>query len=177
MRVLAVSGSLRAGSTNTAVLDTAAAVAPRRVVVVRYDAVALLPHFDPDDDRPPLPSAVADLREQIRVADALLVSTPEYAGALPGSFKNLLDWTIGGGEMDRKPVGWVNVSGAPTAAAGVYASLAVVLRYASTDIVDDACVALPVSRAMIGADGLVADEAVRARLVGVLEALAARLGR
>ena len=48
----------------------------------------------------------------------MLFSTPEYAGALPGSFKNLLDWTVGGGETYGMPVGWVNVSGpaSPTGA-------------------------------------------------------------
>ncbi|MGH4015240.1 MAG: NADPH-dependent FMN reductase [Pseudonocardiaceae bacterium] len=89
-----------------------------------------LPAFNPDDDHEPLHPAVADLRRQI-AADALLFCTPEYAGALPGSFKNLLDWTVGGSEIYGKPVCWINASSvaAPTGGADAHASLAKVLGY------------------------------------------------
>lgn len=83
MRVLLVSGSLRAGSTNTALVRTAAAVAPAGVDAEVYEALASLPHFNPDDDRAPLHPAVADLRARLGAADAVLFCTPEYAGALP----------------------------------------------------------------------------------------------
>ncbi len=129
-RVLLISGSLRAGSTNTAVLQTAAAVAPDDVTAVLYNGVASLPHFNPDDDVEPLAAPVSELRAAIGAADAVLFSTPEYAGALPGSFKNLLDWTVGGGEIYEKPVAWVNPSTAPNAAADAHASLRIVLAYA-----------------------------------------------
>ena len=92
-------------------------------------ASAGLPHFNPDDDVEPLDPAVAELRAAIDAADAVLFSTPEYAGALPGSFKNLLDWTIGGGEIYEKPVGWINAS-ALGGATDAYESLGIVLRYA-----------------------------------------------
>src|SRR5215831_13539886 len=84
-RVLLISGSLRRMSTNTAVLRTAQAVAPKGVEAILYDGVRMLPHFDPDLDGELLDPAVAALRAAIRHADALLFSTPEYAGALPGS--------------------------------------------------------------------------------------------
>jgi NAD(P)H-dependent FMN reductase len=107
VRVLLVSGSLRGRSTNTAALrSTAVAVLPGLEAVL-YEGMGGLPHFNPDDDREPLPGAVADLRSRIRAADAVVFSTPEYAGALPGSFKNLLDWTIGDdqpGSIYQKPV-------------------------------------------------------------------------
>jgi NAD(P)H-dependent FMN reductase len=76
IQILLVSGSLRAASTNSALLRT----------------------------------AVAALRAQLEAADAVLLSTPEYAGALPGSFKNLLEWTVGGDEIYRLPVAWVNAA-------------------------------------------------------------------
>ena len=131
VRILLVSGSTRAGSTNTAVLRTAPAVAPEGVTTVLYEGLADLPAFNPDDDSEPLPPSVADLRRQIDVADAVLFCTPEYAGALPGSFKNLLDWTVGGGDVYGKPVAWINVSSvaAPTGGADAHASLAKVLGY------------------------------------------------
>ncbi|MFC4907262.1 NADPH-dependent FMN reductase [Actinomadura gamaensis] len=173
--VLAVSGSLRDGSTNSAVLRTAAAVAPEGVTVREFGGLAALPHFSPDDDREPLPEAVAALREAIGAADAVLFCTPEYAGALPGSFKNLLDWTIGGGEMYGKPVAWLNVSSAaaPTGGAGAHDSLRTVLGYAGTSIAEDACARIPLSRQDVGEDGLVGDPAAREAIARSLAALAA----
>jgi NAD(P)H-dependent FMN reductase len=171
-RVLMVSGSLRHGSTNTAMLETARECAPDGVEAVLYEGLATLPHFNPDDDAEPLHPAVAEMRAAIDGADALLFSTPEYAGALPGSFKNFLDWTIGGGEIYEKAVGWINAS-TLGAAANTYESLGVVLRYAGTHIVDAACVRIPLERRAIAPDGLVADPALRAQLTDVLTALVA----
>ena len=108
-----------------------------------YDGMTGLPHFNPDDDVDPLPAAVAGLRAQIGAADAVLFCTPEYAGALPGTFKNLLDWTVGGPEMYGKPVAWVNASGSPTRARHAHESLATVLGYIHADVVAEACVAHP----------------------------------
>src|ERR1700744_2233658 len=109
--ILMISGSLRRGSTNTALLRTLAQIAPPSVHAVLYEDLGSLPHFDPDLARPPSPLAVDQLRRAIRSADALLLCTPEYAGALPGSFKNLLDWTIGDEDprsIYKKPVAWIN---------------------------------------------------------------------
>jgi NAD(P)H-dependent FMN reductase len=175
-RILLVSGSLRARSTNSALLRTARAVAPAHVEAVMYDGLGTLPHFNPDDDPEggPVHPAVADLRAQIAAADALLFCTPEYAGALPGSFKNLLDWTVGGGETYGMPVGWVNVSGpaSPTGAAGAHGSLRAVLTYTGTDIVETACVRVPVARGAVGPDGEIDDPAVRTAAAAVLATLA-----
>jgi len=161
LRLLLVCGSLRHGSTNAAVLRASAEEAPASVVVDAYDGVATLPHFNPDDDVEPLPAAVADLRARIDAADAVLFSTPEYAGALPGSFKNLLDWTVGGTEIDDTPVAWINCSPAPSGAASAHASLATVLGYVGATIVEAACVHLPVARQTVDADGHIADPGLR----------------
>jgi NAD(P)H-dependent FMN reductase len=164
-RILLVSGSTRGGSTNTALLRTAVAAAPPGIDAVLYDGMTALPHFNPDDDVDPLPAAVADLRAQIGAADAVLICTPEYAGALPGTFKNLLDWSVGGPEMYGKPVAWVNASGSPTRARHAHESLATVLGYIHADVVTDACAHIPVARNMIGADD------VRRRIATVVETL------
>lgn len=172
-QVLLVSGSTRAGSTNTAVLRTAQAAAPDRVSTVLYEELAHLPAFNPDDDHEPLPLPVASLRLHIAECDAVLFCTPEYAGALPGSFKNLLDWTVGGGEIYGKPVAWINVSSvaAPTGGADAHASLAKVLGYVGADIVEAACARAPMTRTAVGTDGTVTDLEVRRQLAEVLQAL------
>ncbi|MEW2138064.1 NADPH-dependent FMN reductase [Streptomyces sp. NPDC005409] len=170
--ILLLSGSLRAGSSNESVLSTAHAVAASsRVRTVLYEGLAALPHFNPDDDKDPLPQAVAELRTAIREAAAVLICTPEYAGTLPGTFKNLLDWTVGGTEICDKPVAWVNAA-APGRGGGAEATLRLVLGYTGAAIVESACVRIPVSPQMRGADGLIADPSVRAQLGELLAVLA-----
>jgi chromate reductase len=176
VRVLLVSGSLRSGSTNTAALRTAAAVVPPGLEAVLYEGVGGLPHFNPDDDSDPLPVPVADLRSRIRIADAVVFSTPEYAGALPGSFKNLLDWTIGDdqpGSIYQKPVAWVNVSA--HGAVNAHESLRKVLCYATAEIIEEACAQVSVTHPMVDDDGLIDDEHVRSQLAALLESLASHV--
>jgi NAD(P)H-dependent FMN reductase len=176
VRILLISGSVRNGSTNTAVLRTAAALAPDGVEAVLFDGILGLPHFNPDDDAEgaaPHP-AVAALRRGIAEADAVLICTPEYAGALPGALKNLLEWTIGDAGTYRKPIGWINGSGpaAPTGGADAHDSLRKVLQYAHADIVEPACVRVPLERSAVGPDGLVTDPEARAGIARTLDELA-----
>ena len=175
LQLLLVSGSLRAGSTNTAVLETARMLAPKRVNAVLYRGMGGLPHFNPDDDREgeTVHGAVTELREQVESADALLICTPEYAGALPGALKNLLEWTVGDAGTYRKPVAWINASGgaAPTGGADAHDSLRKVLGYVHADIVDVACKRIPLTRDAIGPEGTIADPQIREQITAALTAL------
>jgi chromate reductase, NAD(P)H dehydrogenase (quinone) len=168
LHLLLISGSLRDGSTNTAVLRTAALLAPNGVTTTLYDGMPTLPHFNPDDDREgqPVHAAVAGLRQHVAAADALLLCTPEYAGALPGALKNLLEWTVGDGSTYRKPIAWINAAGpaAPTGAADAHESLRKVLGYVHADIVEEACARIPVTSDLIASDGTVTDSATREKL-------------
>lgn len=170
VRILLVSGSTRHGSTNTAALRTAQALAPGDVATVLYAGLSDLPAFNPDDDHETVHDAVAELRGQIATAAAVLFCTPEYAGSLPGSFKNLLDWTVGGGEIYGKPVAWINVA-APGRGQGAHAALGTVLGYVGAVIIEPACTRIPVAREAVGADGLVTDEHVRAEIAQVLRTI------
>lgn len=174
-RILLVSGSLRAASTNTAVLRSAQVLAPGALEAVLYGGLGDLPHFSPDLDVAPLPEPVAALRVALADADAVLVSTPEYAGALPGSFKNLFDWAVGGGQLNGKPVAWINTATSSTGAADAHRSLRTVLGYCGAVVVEAASGHLPVDRTAIGPDGLLAEPGVSARLVRMLSALACYL--
>ncbi|GAA1253790.1 hypothetical protein GCM10009665_50590 [Kitasatospora nipponensis] len=170
--ILLLSGSLRTASSNEVVLRTAAAVAPAPLRTVRYDGLAALPHFNPDDDTDPLPASVAELRAAIADATALLICAPEYAGTLPGSFKNLLDWTVGGTEICDKPVAWINAA-APGRGQGAEATLRTVLTYTGATIVEAACRRLTVDRGTLDADGLIGDPDAREQLAETLNLLAA----
>lgn len=135
-----------------------------------------LPHFNPDDDREgtPVPPAVAALRAAIADADGIVLCTPEYAGALPGAFKNLLEWTVGDAGTYRKPIAWINVSGvaAPTGGADAHDSLRKVLGYVGAHIVEAACVRIPLARSDLGDDGEIADEAIRRQIGDALAVFA-----
>jgi len=110
MRILAISGSLRAASANTALLQAAAALAPAGVRIESYDGVGALPHFNPDMDVDPALPEVARWREALRSADAVLLSSPEYVHGVPGSLKNALDWIVSSGEFAGKPLAMINTS-------------------------------------------------------------------
>ncbi|MFZ0385559.1 MAG: NADPH-dependent FMN reductase [Solirubrobacteraceae bacterium] len=173
--VLLISGSARDGSTNVAALRTAAAVAGDEVDAVLFGGIGELPLFNPDHDREgvPIDPRVAAMRSAVEAAGALLLCTPEYAGALPAALKNLLEWTIGDAGTYRKPVAWINAAGpaAPSGAADAHESLAKVLRYAGAEIVDGACVRVPVTRDMIGPDGLISDHSSRVAIADAVAAL------
>src|SRR4051812_36899017 len=174
--LLLVSGSLRAGSTNAAALQTAATLTPAGVTARLYDGMRELPHFSPDDDAEgqPVDPAVASMRDAVARADALLICTPEYAGALPGALKNLLEWTVGDAGTYEKAVAWINVAGpaSPTGAADAHESLRKVLGYVGADVVEAACRRIPVTRQDVGADGLVTNDAARREIRMTVTALA-----
>jgi NAD(P)H-dependent FMN reductase len=174
--VLLISGSSREGSTNAAVLRTAAAVAGDGVKTVTYLAIAELPIFNPDLDKEGIPvdPRVAEMRRTVAASDAVLICTPEYAGAMPAALKNLLEWTIGDAGTYQKPVAWINAAGAaaPSGAADAHESLRKVLGYAGADIVKDACARIPVERSLVGPDGQVTDAAVRDQIAAALACLA-----
>jgi chromate reductase len=174
--ILLISGSLRRASTNTALLETARAIAPRSLILDAFPGIADLPHFNPDDDTPPRDFAVEHFRAAIRAADAVLFSTPEYAGSLPGSFKNALDWAVGDdqtGSLNEKPVAWINA--ALRGAANAHAALRTVLGYLGARIVEEACVHIPVGNDAIGPDGLINSADIRSALADALGQLAAAI--
>jgi chromate reductase len=93
MKILAISGSLRAGSHNTDLLQAAAAVAPDGIDITLYDGLKEIPPYDADDDDPGAqPTPVRHLKEALGDADAVLIATPEYNSSIPGVLKNALDW-------------------------------------------------------------------------------------
>jgi chromate reductase len=116
MRVLGISGSLRRGSLNSALLRTAAERLPGGAELVEFDRLGDVPPYNEDAEAIPVPEAVAELREAIRSADAVLIATPEYNHSLPGQLKNALDWA-------SRPAGRSSLNGKPAAAIGASKSM------------------------------------------------------
>ena len=110
MHLFAISGSLRTHSSNTALIHAVARVLPDGATLGIYGDLALLPAFNPDLDAEPALPAVAEFRAELARADAVIISSPEYAHGIPGVLKNALDWTVGSGEFVDKPVAIINAS-------------------------------------------------------------------
>lgn len=170
LHILAISGSLRAASSNTALLQAAARLAPEGVTLALYRGLGELPPFNPDDDGDAPHPAVADLRAQLVAADGVLISTPEYAHGVPGVLKNLLDWVVGSGELVDRPVALLHASRSPWALASIRETLSVMsARLAPGSIV----VELASNR--IDADGVLADPALAAAIAAALAEFAAAI--
>jgi chromate reductase, NAD(P)H dehydrogenase (quinone) len=108
VHIVAVSGSLKQSSSNSALVRAFAQARPDSVQV--WDGLGELPHFTPDDDGG---APVASLREAVAGADLVVLATPEYAGGMPGVLKNALDWLVGTGELYEKPVAIVSAAPSP----------------------------------------------------------------
>ena len=168
LRILAVSGTLRRASSNTAVIQAVARLAPADIEVVVYGGLADLPPFNPDLDDATLP-AVDAFRSDLERSDAVLISSPEYAHGVPGVLKNALDWVVGSGELIDKPVALVNASPRSTFA---HAQLIETLTTMSAAIVREASVTLTLAGRPSDAAAVIADRfdgrcaAIRAGVAG-----------
>jgi len=176
VRVLAVSGSLRRASSNSALVAAALRVAPDVVHVSVFHGLAELPPFNPDLESDGTPDEIISFRAKLRASDAVLISSPEYAHGVPGVLKNALDWVVGSGEFIDKPVALINAS---TRATRAWASLAETLSVMSARVILDASITIPVQGKALDTDGIAADCGFSALLRSSLETLAeaAREGR
>jgi NAD(P)H-dependent FMN reductase len=147
-RILLICGSTREGSSNSLALRKLHQLEQPGLSTENYDGLLAVPAFVPDLD--PVPGAVRDLLTRIADAHAVVFSTPEYAGGLPGALKNLLDWTVGGGELYQKPVAWLDVAN-PGRGDGARSQLRTVLGYVGARIVEPACLHLDLDRASTAA--------------------------
>jgi NAD(P)H-dependent FMN reductase len=104
MRILAVSGSLQAKSSNSVLLERAAALMPPGATLHVFDGIGALPHFNPELEVDGTLPVVDVWRRAIAESEALLIASPEYGHSLPGVLKNAIDWVIGTGELEGKIV-------------------------------------------------------------------------
>ena len=179
MKVLAISGSLRAESYNTALARAAVELAPVGVFVDLYEDLALLPPYDQDLDEgeSETPRAVDDLRERIEEADALFIVTPEYNGSIPGVLKNAIDWASArhrGSSFKNKTIAIAGATTGQYGAIWAQQDLRKVLGICGGRVIEGE---LPVSGAQLRFDarGELADPMVAERLRAHLAALAAEV--
>ena len=173
MRLLAISGSVRQGSYNTALLQAAAGCVTG-VQFVIWRGLAEIPAYDPDLDGPPAPLPVAALRQEIDRADAVLIATPEYNGSIPGALKNALDWLsrpFATNVLRDKRVAVVGASTGLFGAAGAQAELRKVLAVIGADVLG-AALPIPAVDKAFGAGGRLDDRALEIALCAIVHDLA-----
>jgi chromate reductase len=169
MNVLGISGSLRAASLNSALLRTAARIAPAGMHVRILRGLGELPLFNPDLEAQ-APLAVSVLRREIAAADALIIASPEYARGVSGIIKNALDWLVSDEAFVGKPVALLNAS---PRAHHAQAALRETLRTMSAQLIEEACVAIPLLGAGLDEAAMQHAPAVTIPLTRALGALAA----
>ena len=167
MRLLALSGSLRSASINSALLRATARIAPRSMSVTLFNGLGELPLFNPDREADP-PSVITNFRAQVAAADALLIASPEYAHGITGTIKNALDWLVSFEPFAYKPVAVLNAS--PRAH---HADMALreILRTMAAIVVEPASITIPLLGAKLDEDGMVAAPAISSAIQEALMAL------
>jgi chromate reductase len=173
MQLLAISGSLRAASTNTTLLKAAAAVAPEDVSLQIYDGLGDLPHFNPDLDKDPPPASVDEFRFHLRKSTGVIISTPEYAHGVPGVLKNALDWLVASGELYEKPVALFSASPRANYA---QASLTETLTVMTARVVSEACIVVPLLGKDLAESGIISKPDFARTLHSALNAFAKAIG-
>jgi chromate reductase, NAD(P)H dehydrogenase (quinone) len=170
MNILLVSGSLRAASSNARALDALKLIAPPEWIVRTRAPLDQLPFFNPDVEKSGLPDAARQWRDEIAWADAVIISSPEYAHGVPGVLKNALDWLVGGIEISGKPVALLN---ATPPADYAQASLRETLTVMGARIIDEASIDLPLRGRATDARAIAGDPQLSEMLRGALTELAA----
>ena len=173
MRLLAISGSLRRGSYNSALLDAAAAEAPAGIEFVVWRDLAAIPAFNEDLERAPPPSVVS-LRDAVARSDAVLIATPEYNGSVPGALKNALDWVsrpFATNALRSKPVAVVGASQGLFGAVWAQAELRKILATIGARA-QDCDLSVAQAHEAFTADGRLRDPRLAARLRAIVAALA-----
>jgi chromate reductase len=173
MNVLAISGSLRSGSNNTALLRALADEAPEGVEIELWQGLKQIPPYDSDDDLEVGPDAVEALRAAVREADAVFFATPEYNASIPGALKNALDWAsrpVATNVFRNKPVAVVGSSAGAFGGVWAQAELRKVLSTMGARVAE---VELAVAHAheKLDDEGRLADDDVRQSLREALDAL------
>lgn len=173
MKLAAISGSLRAESSNTTLVRSLSHLAPFGMELVVFDGVGDLPHYSPELDTDDPPAAVLRWRNVLRDCDAALFCTPEYAHGMPGSLKNALDWLVSSGEFDGgKPCGALSASPSFLGGDKALAWLRQILAVLGACVPPEASFAIPFVRTKLDAQGHVSDPALADTLRAALQSLA-----
>lgn len=165
IKIIAISGSLRANSSNARMLEAIEKMVPGNAAFFIYKGISTLPHFD---DAGEVPVTVSVWRKHLQEADAVLICSPEYAFGIPGSLKNALDWTVGSGELVNKPLALIT---AATGGEKAHAAWLQVFTALSAKIPEDGALLISYIRSKLNAAGEITDAQTLAAVKLLLEKL------
>ena len=151
--ILAISGSLRAQSTNLTILENIAAMFAGEIDLTIYKDLAKLPHFNPDSDTETPPDEVTKWRKAIKNCDGVLICSPEYVFSIPAALKNALEWTVSSADFHDKPTALITASSLGETA---HESLLLVLKTIDALIGEHAALLISHAQTKIK-DGIISD--------------------
>ncbi|MEB3982168.1 NAD(P)H-dependent oxidoreductase [Mycobacterium sp. 663a-19] len=175
-RILAMVGSLRAGSHNRQLAEAAVKLAPESIEVEIYEGLADVPYYNEDLDQPQaVPPAAGALRAAVDSVDALLMVTPEYNGTVPAALKNAVDWLsrpYHSAVIDNKPVVVIGTSGGRYGGAWAHEDARKAARIAGATVLDSVALSVPRAATRFADTPPVCDEVIIAKIPTILDALA-----
>jgi NAD(P)H-dependent FMN reductase len=160
LNLLALSGSLRKASYNSAAINALLELAPRHVDITIGD-ISHLPIFNPDREGENIPE-LTTLKHSLSESNGLIIASPEYAHGISGPLKNALDWLVSGAEFPYKPIMLINTS---PRASHAQAALREVLSTMSGNIIENSCVTIPLLGSELDRNGILAEKKIATTLV------------
>jgi chromate reductase len=170
--ILAISGSLRAGSSNHPILNYLGKIAPAGTNYTIYDGLAQIPHFDPDLDNDNRAATITAFRKLIAAADGVIICTPEYAFGVPGTLKNALDWTVSSGSLSEKPLALITAS---TGGENAHAALLLILGALNAKVTKETTLLISFIRSKMDGNGDITDDVTVERLTQMFNTFLALL--
>ncbi|GAA4091245.1 NADPH-dependent FMN reductase [Mucilaginibacter panaciglaebae] len=170
--IVAISGSLRQGSSNHAILKYLSTLMEPDTKYTIYNNLADVPAFDPGLDAETPPAAIAALRQLLLNADGIIICTPEYAFGVPGSLKNMLDWLVSSSTLVDKPVALITAS---LGGEYAHASLLLTLGALTAKLSDETNLLIQFVRSKVAADGTITDTDTIKGLKDLLAAFTAQI--
>lgn len=152
IKILALSGSLRAASYNAAAIQALQILAPKNIEITMC-SIGDLPLFNPDREGEHIPS-LDNLVQALKEADGLIIASPEYAHGISGPMKNALDWLVSGIEFPGKLIMLINTS---PRASHAQESLREIVKTMSGVVVESACLSVPLLSSDLDVSGIVSN--------------------
>jgi NAD(P)H-dependent FMN reductase len=156
-KIIAVSGSIKQSSSNTAILRAIEKMALKNCEFVLYECIGELPFFNPDHDNNGVDASVATFRVLLKAADCVIICTPEYAFGIPGVLKNALDWLVSSGELYQKNVITISASPGPLGGDKAHDSLLLTLSALGADLSENRKLIIGSLRSKMDQQGRITD--------------------
>jgi chromate reductase, NAD(P)H dehydrogenase (quinone) len=173
INIAAISGSLKSTSSNTNILRAIAKIAPENVIVNLVEGLDSLPHFNPENEAEI--ESLTNFRQQLKNADGVIFSTPEYAYGVPGVLKNALDWLVSSGELYHKPVAAISASPVFSGGDKALASLLLTLSALGTNTNEASSLSIANIKNKISVSGEITDLETIKELKSIFDDLLSRI--